>query len=83
MTSWGSWRRTIDVHGRPHTCPLEWRRPRLVLVRSAELHGPALNTYPGCVIGFDLPLPRLSRTPGWPRLSILWGRPGRPVEVDR
>jgi hypothetical protein len=50
----------------------KWRRPRLVLVKSARDHRwPHLyaNTYPGCWIGLAL----YYRQNG---LSFLWGRPG-------
>jgi hypothetical protein len=54
----------------------EWRRPRAVVVHTAN-RAPwvRLNRYPGVVIGaaFKLGARR--------QLSILWGRPGAPYEI--
>lgn len=51
------------------------RMPRAVLVRSAERHWFVWNTYPGVLIGAAVGLPKRDNRPGYPMLSILWGRP--------
>jgi hypothetical protein len=54
----------------------QWRRPWAGIVRSADRHWFGLNRYPGVVIGLVVGLPKFSSRPGYPMLSVLWGRPG-------
>lgn len=65
--------------GRPYAYrfAFEWRRPRFVLVRTGVNPAPlfVLNRYPGVVIGFAV------RIRGNRALSVLWGRPGRVIEM--
>lgn len=66
--------------GRPYAYrfAFEWQRPKAVVVHTAVNPAPlfVLNRYPGVVIGFAVRL--------WGRaaLSVLWGRPGRIIEVS-
>lgn len=52
-----------------------WRRPWAGIVRAADRHWFVLNRYPGIIIGLVVGLPKLGQRPGYPMLSILWGRP--------
>jgi hypothetical protein len=65
--------------GRPYfyRFAFEPRRPKAVVYRAAEsrrLHV-SLNRYPGVVIGVAFQV-------GARVLSVLWGRPGRIIEVE-
>lgn len=72
---WGSWRQPIPG-GPPAWFRFEWRRPRIVRYRTTDRRWITWNTYPGCLIGVAIGLPRLSGRPGYPALSIMWGSPG-------
>lgn len=65
--------------GRPYTYRFAFkpRWPKAVVVRTAVSPAPrfVLNRYPGVVIGFAV------RLRGNRALSVLWGRPGRVIEV--
>jgi hypothetical protein len=54
----------------------QWTRPRAAVIHLAERHRfrIALNRYPGVVIGVAIQV-------GTRALSILWGRPGKPIWV--
>jgi len=72
----GSWQTYLN--GQPYNWrfALEWRWPKAVIVRPAEHRfAVALNRYPGIVIGVVVQF-------GTRGLSILWGRPGRIIEVS-
>lgn len=51
-----------------------WRWPRVIVVRGADRHWFVPNRLCGILIGVAVGLPKLSRRPGYPLLSLLWGR---------
>ncbi len=68
------------LNGQPYNWrfAFEWRRPKVVTYRAAQRRhfAVALNRYPGIVIGIAI-------QSGARVVSIVWGRPGRIIEVGR
>lgn len=61
----------------PYRYQFRWRIPKAIIYRAAVKRHVSvkLNRYPGVVIGIGLQV-------GQRVLSIVWGRPGRAIEID-